>query len=45
MLLPNVQTLRHLMLQNRQDFAVAIRKHRPRKQRRAAWRRLLAGRH
>jgi RNA polymerase primary sigma factor len=40
-----VQTLRHLMLQNRQDFAVAIRKHRPRKQRRAAWRRLLARRH
>ena len=38
---PNLQTLHELVHRNRQDFAVAIHKRRPRKQRRAAWRRLV----
>ena len=41
---PNLQTLDRMMVQNREDFARAIRKQRPLKERRAAWRRLLARR-
>jgi RNA polymerase primary sigma factor len=41
---PNVRTLDHIMAENRKDFAIAIRKGRPMKQRRAAWRRLIARR-
>jgi RNA polymerase primary sigma factor len=41
---PNVRTLDHIMAENRKDFAIAIRKGRPIKQRRAAWRRLIARR-
>jgi RNA polymerase primary sigma factor len=44
-LIPNVETLKNLALRNRRDFATAIRKHGPLKQRRAAWRRLLSRRH
>jgi len=43
-LTPNLATLAHMMEQNRSDFAAAIRKHRPLKQRRAAWKRLIARR-
>jgi len=38
---PNLRTLRHLMLQNRRDFALAIRRSEPEVNRRRAWRRLL----
>jgi len=38
---PNLETLHHLMLQNKRDFALAISRRRPMKERRAAWRRLL----
>ncbi len=38
---PNLQTLHHLMLQNKRDFALAISRRQPTKERRAAWRRLL----
>jgi len=41
---PNLETLAHIVEQNRKDFAVAIHKHRPLKQRRAAWKRLIARR-
>ena len=41
---PNVQTIDHLMRRNRQDFAIAINKHRPRKQRQQAWKRLVCRR-
>jgi RNA polymerase primary sigma factor len=40
-LTPNLRTLRHLMLQNTRDFALAINRRHPAKQRRLAWRRLL----
>ncbi len=40
-LTPNLRTLHHLMLQNKRDFALAIHRRQPRKQRRLAWRRLL----
>jgi RNA polymerase primary sigma factor len=43
-LTPNLQTLAHIMEQNRKDFATAIHKNRPGKQRRAAWKRLIARR-
>ena len=43
-LTPNLETLAHIMAENRKDFAMAIRKHRPLKQRRAAWKRLIARR-
>jgi RNA polymerase primary sigma factor len=45
MLIPNLRTLKNLVLCNRRDFAVAIHKDRPMRQRRAAWRRLLTRRH
>ena len=41
---PNLATLDHIVADNRRDFAVAIRKGRPIKQRRAAWQRLIARR-
>ncbi len=41
MLEPNLHTLKHLILCNRRDFAVAIHRSRPAQQRRAAWRRLV----
>jgi RNA polymerase primary sigma factor len=41
---PNLQTLHHLMLQNKRDFALAVNRHQPRKSRREAWRRLLSRR-
>ena len=37
---PNLRTLAQLVRRNRQDFFIAINKHRPRKQRRQAWKRL-----
>ncbi len=37
---PNLHTLRHLLTQNRKDFAVAINKSQPQETRRQAWRRL-----
>jgi RNA polymerase primary sigma factor len=37
---PNLHTLRHLLVQNRQDFAVAISKRQPDQARQDAWRRL-----
>ncbi len=43
-LTPNLATLAHIVQENRADFAAAINKHRPSKQRRAAWRRLIARR-
>jgi RNA polymerase primary sigma factor len=39
-LAPNVKTLEHMVRQNRRDFATAIAKHHPPKERRAAWQRL-----
>lgn len=41
MLAPNIETLRHLMLQNKADFALAVNRHLPTSQRHTAWRRLL----
>jgi len=38
---PNLQTLRHLMLQNKGDFRLAIDRRQPSDLRRRAWRRLL----
>lgn len=38
---PNLQTLNHLLRQNRGDFQVAIQRHRRTGERRAAWRRLV----
>ena len=38
---PNIQTLRHLLKENRRDFSVAIEKKNPKKERRAAWKRLV----
>ncbi len=43
-LTPNLRTLRHLMLQNKRDFALAIHRRQPLKSRRAAWRRLVVRR-
>jgi len=43
-LTPNLQTLNHIMEHNRKDFAAAIHKQRPMKQRRAAWKRLIGRR-
>ncbi len=40
-LTPNVQTLHRLMLENRRDFRLAVRRRQPERQRRQAWRRLL----
>ena len=37
---PNLHTLRHLLMQNRQDFSVVINKCQPLEARRQAWRRL-----
>lgn len=42
---PNLQTLRHLLRRNRQDFAVAISKSHTARVRREAWRRLVVRRH
>ena len=41
---PNLQTINQLMRRNRQDFSIAINKHRPRKQRQQAWKRLVCRR-
>ncbi len=41
---PNLRTLLSILRHNRRDFAQAIRKHRPRKLRRLAWRRLVTRR-
>ena len=43
-LLPNLQTLHHLMLQNKRDFVLAVSRRLPTAQRRSAWRRLLTRR-
>ncbi len=43
-LTPNLATLAHIVAQNRKDFAAAIHKQRPLRQRRAAWKRLIARR-
>ena len=40
-LTPNLQTLHHLMLQNKRDFVLAIDRRQPTVRRRQAWRRLL----
>ena len=37
---PNLRTLKHLLLQNQRDFAVAINKNRQKGERHTAWRRL-----
>ncbi len=41
---PNLHTLKHLLLQNQRDFAVAINKNLRKDERRAAWRRLVVRR-
>lgn len=38
---PNLKTLRHLMLENKRDFRLAIDRRQPNSHRRRAWRRLL----
>jgi RNA polymerase primary sigma factor len=38
---PNLHTLNHLMIRNRRDFAIAVKREQPKKARHAAWRRLL----
>ena len=43
-LTPNLATLDHMVEENRKDFAAAIHKRHPAKQRRAAWKRLIARR-
>jgi len=40
-LIPNLKTLEYLLQQNRRDFAVTINKRRAKKERRAAWRRMI----
>jgi RNA polymerase primary sigma factor len=40
-LAPNLITLEHLLQQNRRDFACVINRHRPKAERRAAWRRMV----
>ena len=40
-LVPNLRTLHHLMLQNKRDFFLAVNRRQPTSQRRRAWRRLL----
>ena len=40
-LVPNLRTLHHLMLQNKRDFFLAINRRQPTARRRQAWRRLL----
>ncbi len=41
---PNLRTLAHLLRRNQADFRVAINKHRRKRERRAAWRRLVSRR-
>jgi RNA polymerase primary sigma factor len=41
---PNLRTLRHLLTENQADFRIAISKTRRRRERRAAWRRLVCRR-
>ncbi|MCE5269256.1 MAG: sigma-70 family RNA polymerase sigma factor [Planctomycetaceae bacterium] len=41
---PNLETLRHMLLQNTRDFALAINRHQPTALRHKAWRRLLTRR-
>ena len=41
---PNLETLHHLLAQNRRDFAVAMHRGRPAAERHAAWRRMLVRR-
>ena len=43
-IVPNVRTLQHLLLLNRADYATAINKRLPMRQRRAAWRNLIVRR-
>ncbi len=38
---PNLHTLHHLLQRNRQDFCIVINRHRPMRQRRDAWHRLV----
>ena len=38
---PNLATLRQLLARNQEDFSIAISRSRPRKERRAAWQRLI----
>jgi len=42
---PNLKTLEHLLGQNRRDFAVAMSRTRPMRERRQAWRQLMRRRH
>ena len=44
LLTPNLHTLKHLVLRNKQDFAIAIHRRQPKKQRHLAWRRLVSRR-
>ena len=44
LLKPNLRTLRHLLVQNRDDFGVAISRSAPGRERRQAWRRLVSRR-
>jgi len=44
LLVPNLVTLKHLAARNRHDFAVAVCRHLPKKERRTAWRRLVVRR-
>ena len=44
MLAPNLRTLRHLLLENRRDFVLAIDRRQPLRRRRQSWRRLLGRR-
>jgi RNA polymerase primary sigma factor len=42
---PNLRTLKHLLEKNHEDFCLVISRHRPMRERREAWRRLLCRRH
>ncbi len=44
-LVPNLKTLRRLLVENHQDFRVAISRSKPMRERRAAWRSLVRRRH
>ena len=44
-LVPNLRTLRRLLVENHRDFRVAVSKSTPMKERRLAWRRLVRRRH
>jgi RNA polymerase primary sigma factor len=44
-LTPNLRTVRHLLVENHRDYRIAIQRHNPMEERRAAWQRLVRRRY